>query len=214
MKKPDRPKNNLSKNNLPVRVPRNRALSDDEIDLWIAVARSITPRPGRAKLPARSEKAPDPSLPEMPKPAPVPPPAPAIQKPPTIPSLNGVERRLKYKLNRDRNAVDAVLDLHGMHQAAAFSTLRNFLSNAQMDGAKLVLVITGKGERQGASLFEGGGVLRRSVPHWLAAPEMRSIVVGFEEAARPHGGAGALLIQIRRYERAKSRFSQRYPYGE
>jgi len=205
----------MKKPSLNLRVARNRALTDDEIDLWITVARSITPRPGRGKLPERVAKEPETAPPEMPKPAPaLPPPAPAIKKTPALPSLNGVERRLKHKLNRDRSSVDAVLDLHGMHQAAAFSALRNFLSNAQMDGAKLVLVITGKGERPSADLFEGGGVLRRSVPHWLAAPDMRAVVVGFEEAARPHGGAGALLVQIRRRDRANGRFSQRFPYGE
>jgi len=194
-----------------LRVSRTRALTEDEIDLWIAVARSITPRPGRGKLPERVAKEPEPVAPEMPKPAPALIPPPAIKKTPALPSLNGVERRLKHKLNRDRNNIDAVLDLHGMHQAAAFSALRNFLSNAQRDGAKLVLVITGKGDRgTNTDLFEGGGVLRRSVPHWLAAPEMRPVVVGFEEAARPHGGAGALLIQIRRRDRALKRF----PYGE
>jgi DNA-nicking Smr family endonuclease len=36
------------------------------------------------------------------------------------------------------------------------------------------------------------------VPLWLSAPGMRSVVVGFEEAAQTHGGAGALYVRIRR----------------
>ncbi|MEQ4597219.1 MAG: Smr/MutS family protein, partial [Methylobacteriaceae bacterium] len=42
------------------------------------------------------------------------------------------------------------------------------------------------------------GVLRRSVPHWLRGPELRGLVLGFEEAARHHGGGGALYVRLRR----------------
>jgi DNA-nicking Smr family endonuclease len=41
-------------------------------------------------------------------------------------------------------------------------------------------------------------VLRRAVPLWLALPELRPLVIGFEEAASAHGGAGALYVRIRR----------------
>jgi DNA-nicking Smr family endonuclease len=41
-------------------------------------------------------------------------------------------------------------------------------------------------------------VLRRLVPQWLSAPEMRTLVVGFETAARGHGGEGALYVRVRR----------------
>jgi DNA-nicking Smr family endonuclease len=36
------------------------------------------------------------------------------------------------------------------------------------------------------------------VPIWLAAPDLRPLVIGFEEAGRGHGGAGALYVRIRR----------------
>jgi len=41
-------------------------------------------------------------------------------------------------------------------------------------------------------------VLRRQVPQWLALPEFRALVVGFEEAHIGHGGEGALYVRIRR----------------
>ena len=41
-------------------------------------------------------------------------------------------------------------------------------------------------------------MLRRSVPHWLPEPELRGIVLGFEEAPRHHGGGGALYVRLRR----------------
>jgi len=42
------------------------------------------------------------------------------------------------------------------------------------------------------------GVLRRAVPLWLAMPDFRAIVLGFEEAAPHHGGTGALYVRLRR----------------
>jgi DNA-nicking Smr family endonuclease len=41
-------------------------------------------------------------------------------------------------------------------------------------------------------------VLRRQVPHWLALPELRDFVIGFEEAHLAHGGEGALYVRLRR----------------
>jgi len=182
--------------------PRSRSLSDEEIELWITVARSVTP--GRGKMVPHQPKAltsaeleADLLMSRTFEQAPL---APAKPNPP-LPALSGVERRLKAKLAQGKAGVDAVLDLHGMHQHTAFGALRHFLSTAQRDGAKLVLVITGKGERPSADPLEQGGVLRRAVPHWLSAPEMRATVIGFEEATRPHGGSGALYVRIRRRDR-------------
>jgi DNA-nicking Smr family endonuclease len=63
----------------------------------------------------------------------------------------------------------------------------SFLVSSQSRGATLVLVITGK-----------SGAMRREVPHWLSLAELRSLVIGFEEAAPAHGGTGALYVRIRR----------------
>ena len=58
--------------------------------------------------------------------------------------------------------------------------------------------MTGKGLTR-----DEGGVLRRVVPMWLEAPNLRDVVVGFGEAARHHGGEGALYVRIRRADRAR-----------
>ena len=69
-----------------------------------------------------------------------------------------------------RNAIDARLDLHGRTQSEAHAALLRFLRRAQANGAKTVLVITGKGgDRDGER-----GVLKRQVPLWLALPEFRA----------------------------------------
>jgi DNA-nicking Smr family endonuclease len=105
-----------------------------------------------------------------------------------------LEERARRRLARGVSEVEAWVDLHGMTQERAFAALVAFLRNAQKRGARLVLVITGKGGEQGA----GRGVLRRSVPAWLARPDLRHLVVGFEEAQRRHGGAGALYVRVRK----------------
>jgi DNA-nicking Smr family endonuclease len=133
---------------------------------------------------------------------------PPVQQPASpLAPLSPLERRLRQRLSRGRSEVDAVMDLHGLRQDQAHGVLRQFLFNAQGSGAKLVLVITGKGGRSQdlASWHSETGVLRRSVPQWLRAPEMRGVVIGFEEAAHHHGGAGALYVRIRRLDRPSRR---------
>lgn len=185
---------------------RLRRLSAEEIELWLRVTKTIAARPSSTVPQIPTPK-------EIPVPIKQPEPKPAVQrekKPPQksapaerpkTPPLAPLERRLRQRLSRGRAAPDAVIDLHGMRRQEAFAALRQFLASAQRDGAKVVLVVTGKG---GQSLSEDGtaGVLRRQVPQWLRGPEYHSIVLGFEEASRSHGGAGALYVRIKRRDRA------------
>ena len=155
---------------------RKRGLTDEEIALWAEVARTVRRRPGAA---AALEP---PSAPPRPGP----------------PPLAPLERKLKRDLARGRGAIDSALDLHGLNQAEAHHALRGFLSAAQARGDRLVIVVTGKGRAGSSSWIDEPGVLRRLAPHWLRAPDMRGIVLGFEEAGRAHGGAGALYVRLRR----------------
>jgi DNA-nicking Smr family endonuclease len=109
-----------------------------------------------------------------------------------------MDRRTRSRVSRGAVAIDRRVDLHGLTQAAAERRLVRFLEDAQGEGAKVVLVITGKGKATSGGREEERGVLRRMVPLWLAAPGMRSIVVGFEEATQGHGGTGALYVRLRR----------------
>lgn len=176
---------------------RLRRLSDEEIGLWLTVTKSVTPRKD-AILPTPS-KPPAPPIPDAAPPSA--PPAPLTAPQPArgtlLPRLAPIERKLRQRLSRGQAEVDAVIDLHGLTQQEAYSALHRFLHRAQGGGAKLVLVVTGKGSDD----YGGTGVLRRSVPHWLRASDWRSLIVGFEEASRPHGGAGALYVRLRRRDR-------------
>ena len=121
----------------------------------------------------------------------------APRKPPSPSPLHQLEHRYRRKLIRGVKPIDARVDLHGLTQDRAHDRLRGFLYSAQAQGFKVVLVITGKGG-QGGGFMDERGVLRRVVPQWLAMPDMRSVVVGYEEAHQTHGGTGALYVRIRR----------------
>jgi len=98
-------------------APRLRRLSEEEIELWLTVASSVTRRAGAA-LPARSVVPPAP-----PQPGPVVPPihlpAPPAPPKPTLPPLAPLERKLKQKLSRGQMTADAAIDLHGFRQDEA-----------------------------------------------------------------------------------------------
>lgn len=181
---------------------RRRALGAEERALWEHVARSVRPL-----RPERRVKPPEPVAPPAEEPAQAassatPAPAPAVpQRPPAPPPLAPLEPKLRRRLSRGA-PVDARLDLHGLTQAAAHARLGGFLRQAQAQGHAVVLVITGKGAPSsgGGGLFGEGerGVLRRLVPQWLAAPDLRAVVIGYETASRGHGGEGALYVRLRR----------------
>jgi DNA-nicking Smr family endonuclease len=184
--------------------PRLRRLSAEEIELWLNVTRGVARRPGsgspqlprpRNEAELQASEAGN-NLPKGACAATLPSPVERKAPPPLAP----LERRLRQKLARGRAAPDAAIDLHGMRRQDAFAALREFLARAQIAGARLVLVVTGKG--RSASEDGAAGVLRKSVPNWLRGADYRAIVLGFDEASRPHGGAGALYVRLRRRDRA------------
>jgi DNA-nicking Smr family endonuclease len=174
--------------------PRRRGLSAQEQKLWGDVTRSVAPL---RRPPPPADPAP-PTAPDKTKPKPSRGPARAVAPAarPTA-SLEAFDRRLKQRLARGTEAIEARVDLHGKTQSEAYAALFSFLRKAQSDGAKFVLVITGKG---GNAREDGSerGVLKRQVPQWLRLPEFRRYVLGFEDAHHRHGGAGALYLRIRR----------------
>ena len=178
-------------------MSRGRSLSDDERALWDTVTRAVAPLRKR-----KAKKNEEPAASDVP-PASRPPtrsvkasPA-APAKPPAPPPLAPLGRRMRAKLARGSEPIDDRIDLHGMTQADAHAALAHFLRRAQARGARIVLVITGKGARA-ASADAERGVLKRQVPHWLESATLRPLVVGFESAGAGHGGAGALYVRLRR----------------
>ncbi|MDE2603707.1 MAG: Smr/MutS family protein [Bradyrhizobium sp.] len=178
---------------------RRRTLSDEERALWETVAKQTRPLP---RKPRATEVAREAEMSAATNAGHAEPPSSKMLRvakvaaPPSPPPLSPLGRRERSQLSRGRKEIEARLDLHGMTQKRAHRVLQDFLRRAHAEGLTFVLVITGKGKTAGAE--SGRGVLRRQVPRWLALPEFRTMVVGFEEAHIGHGGEGALYVRIRR----------------
>jgi len=175
----------------------SRRLNPEERKLWGEITRSVAPLrrvpAEETSLEATGKTAPSSKVAARA--------APAVGKP--APRLEAFDRRLKQRLARGSEPLGGRIDLHGKTQTQAYAALLAFLQRAQDDGAKFVLVITGKGRAARDDLSERG-VLKRQVPQWLSLPEFRGYVSGVEDAHVGHGGAGALYVRIRRRRPAAS----------
>jgi len=187
------------------RDDKSGRLTDADQALWHSVTRSIAPlkrrrmrrelsegtRPAAKQVNKQSNKQSKPAVPSSSH-AHAAPARPAAKAPPP---LMPIDRKLKQRLARGQVEIDARLDLHGRTLSEAHGALLRFLHRAQSEGARVVLVITGKGT---ADTDRGRGVLRRQVPLWLTLPDLRAYVLAVEEAHLAHGGAGALYVRLRR----------------
>ena len=207
--------------------PHRRRLSPEDDAIWRYLTRQLQPlRRCKARVSAsRSEmgsdagaaapagveekrlvhaRQPRGSTPQARPPEPGLHPLPPVHRAP--PPLADFERRKVRRIAAGSVEIDRRLDLHGARQSEAHQQLKSFIRDCVASGLSTVLVITGKGgrrESQGAAHFDSldardHGVLRRSVPMWLAEPDLRSLVVSFMLAHARHGGEGAFYVQLRR----------------
>ncbi len=176
---------------------RRRLVSRDEARLWREAMKGATPYEGR--LPEADEAPPPPDL----SPLPVPPEQPPLREPvPPGPARSahaldhgktvGIDRRTADRLKKGGMAIEARLDLHGLTQDEAYGALRRFLLASYERERRCLLVITGKGTR------EGSGVLRGQVPRWLNEASLRPFILAFSYAQPRDGGEGALYVLLKR----------------
>jgi DNA-nicking Smr family endonuclease len=175
-------------------MKRRVKLSDDELALWAYVAQSVKPLPGkrmphfeRSLEPTKAVLAPPPLIMSM---------AVVEATKPSLKPLATMERRLRQRVSRGQAPIQGIIDLHGLRQEEAHRALLSFIHRKHLEGASVVMVITGKGSI--SSEGSARGILKRMVPHWLADPGLRRYVIGYEDAAHHHGGTGALYVRIRR----------------
>lgn len=180
-----------------------------DFELWLETAKSIKPLGHRLARPPMPHAPAIPSLPRKPVNLPSTPhvhvPSP-LHRPP--PQITGLDRRTTQRLTRGQVELERRLDLHGTGIEMARVNLLHFLRQAQAEGARNVLVITGKGDSpfsrhtlHGAGHFhapERAGRLRRLVTEWFHEGEFRSLVAGFQPAHPKHGGGGAYYVRVRR----------------
>jgi DNA-nicking Smr family endonuclease len=173
---------------------RTKALSEADKAVWRAYTAHVLPLPGRElpDAPPAPIPSPPPAAPARPlsapgKKTPQPPAEVHVGTPPP-----GLDAKHWQKLRRGRTRPERTLDLHGRRAQEAHGALRGFILAAWADGLRCVAVVTGKGSSP------EGGILRRELPHWLNAPDLRPLILG---AAHPHAsnpGAVHLLLRRRR----------------
>ncbi len=193
-------------------MPRRRHLSPEEADLWRSVARTTRP--------LHAQPIPLPEPPAAPEPPPLAPAKPRLspfllgekhRRPerrdlaPTLPerldqSPLRMDAGTHAKMTRGKLQPEARIDLHGLTLAEAHPELIRFILNAQSQGLRLVLVITGKGKRREDTgpIPQRMGALRHQVPHWLHLPPLGPAVLQVSEAHLKHGGGGAYYVYLRR----------------
>lgn len=174
-----------------------RRLAPEEAKLWARVVESVRPLdPSAKRLVARSvpaEAGIQEAVPLHPGPRPGAPPPPTPVKPRPGTTLDGGWDR---RLSRGLVAPDASLDLHGHNLATAYDLLDRRLDEAIRDGARLLLLVTGKPPTPGRGA--GRGAIRAAVGDWLHASRHAGRIAAVRNAHPRHGGAGALYIVLRR----------------
>ena len=179
------------------------AVPPDDHDLWAKVVKSVTPANRDDVLMTTPKKAPQRKIP-----------AKMQAKPPVaqtktvkavakadihpadlrsaIPAMRaGIDNASAKRLSKGSFEIDETIDLHGQTEAQAHRTLTHFVNQAARQGARTLLIITGKG-------VKGQGILRRKVPEWLKDYPLKSLVLAISQASPKDGGGGALYVRLRR----------------
>ena len=182
-----------------------------DFHLWTAVAATVDPlrrkgllKLGSGPLPLPAEEPPA----REQKPAPKRQPArkpflPPYQAPAPGAAIadKSVDPAIRKKLGRGRIEIDGRIDLHDMTQSEARAALQRFIHAKVAQGARTVLVITGKGLKTDddyIAAMTGRGILRTMLPIWLNEPSLAPLVSGWSMANRGHGGEGAWYVRLRR----------------
>ena len=199
-------------------MSRRRPLHPEEEELWQTVARTATPlHPDAARFRRKPEtviKTPPATVPLFDMP-PVTLPRFRLGEKAKTPKTHDLAPTLAEalaaapvqmdakafgRMTRGKLSPESRIDLHGMTLAEAHPELIRFILNAQSQGLRLVLVITGKGKRRDDTgpIPQRMGALRHQVPQWLRMPPLGPSVLQVAEAHLKHGGSGAYYVYLRR----------------
>ena len=176
-------------------------LTSEDRRMWARVSGSVVPPKVRKaqRVPVAGPDVVTPAEPAPPKRPPSTATAPLLTPletaPPrpskSRPAPETLEPRRQRRLVRERDPIEARIDLHGFGRFEAPPPPRAFLLGSQARGLRAVLVITGQGRR-------GGGVIRASFEEWLHSAALRGVVSGFSSAGRRHGVEGAFYVTLKR----------------
>ena len=181
---------------------------DEDLRLWALVTATVRPRAPQRPVTAKAPAMETVKIADMPPMVAEKPVAPILTpfrmgqalRPQTgyrlsydseAPAPDAIEPRRKRRISRERDPIEARLDLHGLNSIAAEARLKAFVQQAYANDYRAVLVITGKGMAE-------NGVLKRNAPEWLSDPALGHIVAGISQAHARHGGTGALYVALKR----------------
>lgn len=143
-------------------------------------------KPTNKKVAQKAEPA-TPSEPKLPT-------RPASLAPLRIGDLTQLDKQTADRLKRGKLPVDVTLDLHGLNKNAAHDQFTGTIEHAAHSGARVILVITGKGQRS-----QGGrAILRVALKEWLNMPDLRPLLLACCPAQIRDGGDGAFYCLLKR----------------
>ena len=94
--------------------------------------------------------------------------------------------------NKGNVFIENKLDLHGFNLVEAKNLLENFINQSLKNNKRLILVITGKGNK-------GEGAIKNNIISWLNNKNLRNKILAVNYAAKKHGGSGAIYILLRKF---------------
>lgn len=190
-----------------------RKLSGEEAALWSRVAATVKPFEGRipprfgdsvvgnaetGKPPFGASLRPEASTIRLAAPGP----APRVGDDLRGKARNTLDSSWDRKLSRGLVSPDFTIDLHGHSLDAAWSRLEHGLMLAESQGARVVLVVTGRPRPVDRGSGHGQrGVIRAKLLDWLAVGSHASKIAAMRGAHPRHGGAGAVYLVLRRTNR-------------
>lgn len=109
------------------------------------------------------------------------------------PSSFQIDANLKKRFDRGDLPIEGKIDLHGMTLVQAHQRFTEFITAKIKDGARFLLVVTGKGSGSG-----GEGIIRKNLPLWCDDTRLKPFILQVKQAQPKHGGSGASYILLRR----------------
>jgi len=109
-------------------------------------------------------------------------------------TAEGIDRRLLKRLRAGDFAVQAHVDLHGLHRDEARARVTRFVADSRRAGHRCVLIVHGRGLHSKDQI----PVLKQAVRSWLERGQLARAVLAFASARPCDGGAGAVYALLRR----------------
>lgn len=104
---------------------------------------------------------------------------------------------LKKRFERGDLPLDGTLDLHGLTLEQAHRRFVRFVMEHIRSGSRFLLVVTGKG-------VGGEGLIRKNLPMWCDADDLKGHILQRSVARPHHGGSGACYLLLRRQKPPKN----------